>query len=579
MNELNTGLVFASYGIAGLAYLLLSIPLLARLRGPIRAVFLTIGLTAAVFWAIVHAYGVTEGGLSPFQIFIAEMLHDLVWLFFLSYLLRGAVGSRYVSILRYGGAFVGFSIIALGVGIEYATFSVWGIDDSQNFTSTASVITSLCALIIVEQIYRNARSSQRRSLKFLSIGIAGIFAYDLIMYSDALIEGQISNALWSVRGVVVAMLLPLVAIAIQQSEAWSSGLFVSRKIVLYSATIFGSGVYLTVVGFIGYYIRTAADEWGTAVQIVFLAGAIVAMIVFISSETLRGRVRVQVAKHFFENKYDYRSEWLRLINTLTDEDEHMSLRKRAVKALADIVHSPNGVLWLKLRNGAQFVPAAGWNVGREAVNPMPGNSLSAFLETTGWVVEVQEYLLDKELYGTLELDTAELGVENAAFVVPLLHGGVLQGYVVLAAPTPNIILNFEDRDLLKTAGRQIASYIAQEVATEELTEIRQFEAYNKLTAYLMHDLKNLIAQQSLVVENAQKHKENPEFVDDAVATIRGGVGRMRKVLEHLKQDRLRPQSERIDLQKLVLQAVEQCSDREPNPAVQARSAARIGERG
>ncbi len=126
-------------------------------------------------------------------------------------------------------------------------------------------------------------------------------------------------------------------------------------------------------------------------------------------------------------------------------------------------------------------------------------------------------------------------------------------------------LNFEDHDLLKTAGQQIASYLAQEQSTEQLAEGRQFEAYNRLTAYIMHDLKNLIAQQSLVVANAKRHKKNPKFIDDAVATIEGGVTRMRRVIEHLQQSSIDQRQEKVELGKLIMQAVSQCADRQPIP--------------
>ena len=51
----------------------------------------------------------------------------------------------------------------------------------------------------------------------------------------------------------------------------------------------------------------------------------------------------------------------------------------------------------------------------------------------------------------------------------------------------------------------------------------------------MHDLKNLIAQQSLVVRNAAKHKDNPEFIDDAIATVDNSVNRMNRILDQLRR--------------------------------------------
>lgn len=100
---------------------------------------------------------------------------------------------------------------------------------------------------------------------------------------------------------------------------------------------------------------------------------------------------------------------------------------------------------------------------------------------------------------------------------------------------------------------------------ELLAQSRQFEAYNRLTAYLMHDLKNIIAQQSLLLENARKHSGNPAFIADAIETIRGGVVRMKKVMEQLRQGSLRPAADRVELGAIVMTAVSMCADRRPVP--------------
>ena len=158
-----------------------------------------------------------------------------------------------------------------------------------------------------------------------------------------------------------------------------------------------------------------------------------------------------------------------------------------------------------------------------------------------------------------------LQICSTGYIVPLIHDAGLLGFVVLSQPESIGGLNYEDHDLLRTAGQQIAGYLAQELSTEQLAESRQFEAFNRLTAYIMHDLKNLIAQQSLMVENAEKHKSNPAFIDDAMSTIRGSVARMRRVIENLQQGSADRPLKNVDLGAIVTQAVSDCSDRRPLP--------------
>ena len=108
------------------------------------------------------------------------------------------------------------------------------------------------------------------------------------------------------------------------------------------------------------------------------------------------------------------------------------------------------------------------------------------------------------------------------------------GFVSLLRPRAPQNLNWENRDLLKTAGMQAASYLALYQAADALADARQFEGFNRLSAFVIHDLKNLIAQLSLVAKNAAKHKHNPDFVDDAVNTIENSVLKMNRLMAQLQ---------------------------------------------
>ena len=95
-------------------------------------------------------------------------------------------------------------------------------------------------------------------------------------------------------------------------------------------------------------------------------------------------------------------------------------------------------------------------------------------------------------------------------------------------------MNFEDRDLFKTVGRHIALLLSQQSAERRLAESRQFDAYNRFAAFVMHDLKNSVAQLKLVVQNATRHRHNPQFIDDAISTTANSVERMTGLIAQLQ---------------------------------------------
>lgn len=565
MTNITVSLPLISYGLAGLVYLVLSVLLLTSFRGRLRGGLLTAAAIVTAAWAFLLAWNVQADGLTASQLLVIEFLHDAAWLVFLSALLSGAVGAAQYWLVRYGGILLVAALLGIGLYQEWNLLANLRGSGSGGTLILGSLLTSLYALVAIEQIYRNARESQRRGLKFLCLGTGAIFAYDLFLYSNAILNGQISDLYWGVRGFIVAMSAPMIAVAAQRSPTWAVGIFVSRQVVFYTTTLFGAGVYLSAIGFAGYYIRNIAGGWGQAAQVVLFAAAVLALFVFLFSTGARRRLRVFISKHFYENKYDYREEWLRLTATLTSLEESLPLRKRAIKGLAQILDSRSGFLWLRSSVSSDYRCVAGWNVQRQGGEIAADSAMANFLRSTGWVIDLTEYRVDSSHYQDVEIKPEEVAPDDAGIIIPLLHDADLLGFVALSEPSSRPELNFEDRDLLKTAGQQIASYLSQEEATEQLAEGRQFEAFNRFTAYLMHDLKNVIAQQSLVVENAEKHKDNPAFIDDAVDTIKSSVVRMRRIIKHLTQGASDQPQERVELSKLIITSVSQCADRQPEP--------------
>jgi putative PEP-CTERM system histidine kinase len=137
-------------------------------------------------------------------------------------------------------------------------------------------------------------------------------------------------------------------------------------------------------------------------------------------------------------------------------------------------------------------------------------------------------------------------------IVPLPSESQLLGFVVLARPRAAIEVGWEVRDLLKTAARQAASYLGQLQATEALLEARKFDAFNRMSAFVVHDLKNLVAQLSLMLSNAERHRDNPEFQRDMLSTVEHVVERMNRLMLQLRAGAAPVENARpVDLAVLV----------------------------
>jgi putative PEP-CTERM system histidine kinase len=195
------------------------------------------------------------------------------------------------------------------------------------------------------------------------------------------------------------------------------------------------------------------------------------------------------------------------------------------------------------------------------------SELVSFMRESHWVVRLDEYRRSPQVYRHISLPPWFEQNPTLGLVSPLLELDRLTGFFVLYEPPPPFELTYEDRDLLKTVGRHVATQLAQHDADRKLAESRQFEAYNRLTAYMMHDLKNAVAQLGLVVSNAEKHKRNPEFIDDAIGTISNAVDRMTRLIEQLRDPPRNARSQQVPLDRLVRDAVKRGSLRTPVPTL------------
>jgi putative PEP-CTERM system histidine kinase len=320
-----------------------------------------------------------------------------------------------------------------------------------------------------------------------------------------------------------------------RNREWTFNVALSRRIVFHSTALLASGVYLLFIAGAGYYVRYFGGNWGRALQVAVVFAGLLALGAMAFSGALRAKLRVMVSKHFFSYRYDYRDEWLRFTQALSARGGQRELAQDVIKGLANLLESPGGSLWLREANGRNFVQAARWNMPADSASEPADSEFVAFLTETGWVVNLEEFRSSPERYHKLRIPHWLSEWPNAWLVVPLPTATELLGFVVLATARTRIDVNWEVNDLLKTAARQATTFLAQMQATEALLEARKFDAFNRMSAFVVHDLKNIVAQLSLMLKNAQRHRDNPEFQKDMLMTVEHSVDRMKQLMMQLRE--------------------------------------------
>ena len=500
---------------------------------------------------------------------LIEILRDLAWMLVLDIILQ--TGREEGAVLRFRrvrGLALGTACLAayglmsspvewLDLQAEYLSKSLLG----------PFLLFAILGLIGVEQLYRNSHPDRRWSIKFLCLGIGAIFAYDFVLYADALLFNRLNAELWAGRGAANAVAVPLIGIAAARNKKWQLNLFLSRKVVFHSTALLGVGLYLLAMAAAGYVLRAYGGEWGSALRVVFLFAAMVLLISLVGSAGVRSRLRIFLARHFYRNKYDYGEVWLSFTNRLSQSDaEPARLHDTMVRAIADIVDATGGVMWARSVTG-NFAIVANWEMPRERLQDISEDHALLAALKTGQIIDIRTVAALASTHEQARVPTWLLELPRAWLLVPIIHRDELLAFVLLGETRSNARLSWEDETLLGTIGRQSAGYLALLRATEELSDARQFEAFNRLSAFLVHDLKNVVAQLSLVLRNSERHRENPEFISDAFNTIGDAVARMNRMLSGLRQAHTGP-TDSLVIQDIANEVLGRVAHRKPVPSLQ-----------
>ena len=594
------GLTLAGFLILSLAYgayavYLYRSGLLQARDEPTGTLYFAAVVTTAVWGllSLVDLWSVKR--LTWHLVLLFDQLRYAAWASFLLLLLPGqatlgegpaARSWRLASVsrlARLGRARLGWVLIALlllGLATNLGS-SLQPEDGPQAARLTAMVQMSwaVLGLLLVEQVFRNQADATRWSAKPLCLGLGGIFAFDIYLYSQALMLGELDLDAVGARSLVHAVAVPLLLVASRRHVRWLSKVKVSNAAAFYSASLLLVGLYLLFVAAAGYYVRYAGGSWGGALQVSLLFAALVVLGMVAASGQMRARLRVFLGKNFFRYRYDYRVEWLRFTAMLASKSTPQEVGQRVVRGLADMVESPGGGLWFKDLGTDQMVQVACWNMPQMPDSEATDSPFSQLMLAREWIFELDSNRARHDDPAAAAVLPAWLAGAPLAWVaVPLIVGDDLIGFVVLSHPRARFELNWEVRDLLKTAARQAAGFLAQMHATEALLEARKFDAFNRMSAFVVHDLKNIITQLSLMLKNAERHRDNPEFQADMLTTVESSLDKMRQMMAQLREgERPTGRTSGVDLQGVVQRI--QASARQRGRDVAVRLIDRVATRG
>ena len=549
--------------INGLLLVLLAVSWRGRTQGSLLLAAIFIGLLGSLASMLVpHSTWLTQ-----VTVLKIEGLKQGAWALFFIRLL----------VLRTGKSALLQSLApAAVVLLVAANFLILKTEPHQHPYSTAPLpllLGTIYLIWLIEQLYRNSSTPDQWAIKYLCFGVGSMAIFDAVLFIDALLFNQINPEIWAARGFVQAIATPLIAISATRNPDWEVKVFISRRIVFFTSSLMATGGYLLLVAGAGYFLKIYGGDWGDTLLASLLFGAVLALLILLSSAQLRGQLKQFIARNFYRNKYEYRDEWLKLTGRLATKNDS-SPNEVALTAIRELLESSSGAIWVTdLHNHCRQSSYWEWPEDNTTVKLDRPELLERLQH--GEIINLARYNESTDSNNpptTTELPPALTQGNQPWLLIPLNIHGSLQAIIQVghshSLPTD---LDWEDTALVSAASQQVASYLAFHRTKSKLAEAQQFEAYNRLSAFLIHDLKNVIAQLQMVVQNSKKHADNPDFIRDAFSTIENAVNKMNSMQLQLRKRHTTPEVNPdtvINLRPLLNEILSQSGTGRPVPSIE-----------
>jgi putative PEP-CTERM system histidine kinase len=541
--------VFLSYAIGALAFFVLCVLMVINRRPQGFGLGVLLACIATTLGSVAP---LIQAPWVPAVSHILGTVSDGAWLIVVATVLQQARSSefagRWWSSLPFMVGFV--SVGCLTLDLQFAPF----ITSIAQFTAPqvlTRIIIAICGILMVENLYRNTPAGRRWHVFPFCIAVGGLFAYELFVFSEAVVLHHTDPFLLAARGIVLALIAPMLVLTMARNPDWRINVHVSRRVVFHTATFTAGGVFLVLAAIVAKIIGRLPAEWATISEVAFLGGCLIVLLTALSTENIRVRIRRAISENFFSNRYDYRSEWMRCIATLSSSTSGESLGVRIIRALGDVVDSPSGVLWVLGSDGA-YIPESTLALALSAESSERVDS--ALVRALGNGDRVVQFS---------QLDSRPAWAADPSkfwLAIPLTKVDHVPAFVTLSLSRAPAALSLESFQLLLAVGQQAASYWAEERATRAFMENQSLIEYSKRFSFVIHDIKNVSNSLAMISSNTKTFGDKPEFRADLIGAMDGSIKKLGILVDRLRSNA--PEAETtqtVDLVSAVRGVVESLS--------------------
>ena len=397
--------------------------------------------------------------------------------------------------------------------------------------SLCSLLISVVILMHCERILRASTGSMRWQIKFMLLGLGSVFAAQIYTDSQVLLFSSTTRRLnvFTSWAVIVANIFMIGSFI--RHRFLSVDIYLSRTVVHNSLTVLLVGGYLFTVGVLANVIKYFGWDQTLPLGTFFVFVASVTLTLVVLSEQLRQKLQQLISRHFYRARYDYRQKWTLFTECTTSVVDVKELCAVVTKMVSETFGTPAVTIWLCDEDVPEVLSVGGSTVFSRTEGDVLGEHKATGVDFVQFMRERRlpldlERMSDSQAQALQATYADYFRKAQSRYCVSLVAGQQLLGVMTLDNRLTRDAFSPEDLDLLKTFADQAAASLLSLRLSQRLLKAKEMEAFQTLSAFFVHDLKNLAAKLSLLLQNVPSHYDNPVFREDMLRVISGSVAKM-----------------------------------------------------
>jgi len=439
------------------------------------------------------------------------------------------------------------------------------------FSAVFMLVAVLYTSWRLEQFWRGLNTAQRWEYKTFMVG--GLVISGTLLWSASYRLTYLTIPLQHFH-LLAALLVTgwiLMMHGVVSHKLLNRKIFISRKVVYSFVVPSILAVYLLGFGIVSLIMNTFGLQLSYVLKWLFLILGCLAIGLFFFSEKIRRRIHFFISTHFYINKYEYRDEWLALSRELQGARTEKEVVAALRRVLAESLYTSEIFLWTgDATRGYTLISAQDKS---DIENDK--NKIAARDPLIYFILAHSHFHMDTKeqdpVWQNIVKDKKDFLTRlNLVLLTPISVGDHLIGLIGLGPEFTGGQYGHDDFDLLTVLGRQTASSLMAVRMAEELAHTREQQAWNRLSAFVLHDIKNAATMLSLVKENAPDHIHEPEFQEDMLELMGDALKRMGRVEKRLLtlNDEIEPERQTLELNQFIETSCNRLETQIPSMAIQ-----------